>query len=165
MNVNSFGGGFWRASKPARFGDGLIDLFRQHCYIGNVLRRGRVYDTEKHPSATFFLPAQLPGVHCQIDGEARFLFHPQQRDAKLEFTRVMQIPVVLGPETQELPGYPANPSTSLFHPSASLYPTPQFRAGLDFHSPRAVSDGRLSMGRYSGTGGLASWCLGTGCVR
>eukprot|EP00927_Polykrikos_kofoidii_P021276 TRINITY_DN20189_c0_g1_i2.p1 TRINITY_DN20189_c0_g1~~TRINITY_DN20189_c0_g1_i2.p1 ORF type:complete len:709 (-),score=122.81 TRINITY_DN20189_c0_g1_i2:9-2135(-) len=99
MNINSFGGGLWKAVDPARFADGLIDCFRQKRYIKNVLRRGLRFRTEKHERATFRIPARLPGVFCQYDGETRFIF---QRDEGLEamfhVRRVMQIPVVLGPE-------------------------------------------------------------------
>lgn len=103
MNINSIGGGLWSATDAAKFGDGLIDLFRQRSYFGNVLRRGRTYDTEKHSLATFHLPAELPGVHMQFDGEARFLFHPEQEAASFDLCRVMQLPAVLGPETLEIP--------------------------------------------------------------
>lgn len=102
MNINSLAAGFLTASEPAKFGDGLIDLFRQRNYLGNALRRGRGMDTEKHSRATFRIPAQLPGVHIQFDGEARYLFQPEQKDGAWQLRRVMQIPVVLGPESQEI---------------------------------------------------------------
>mmetsp|Transcript_36965 Transcript_36965/g.81165 ORF Transcript_36965/g.81165 Transcript_36965/m.81165 type:complete len:1096 (+) Transcript_36965:22-3309(+) len=105
MNINSFSGGTWSARDPARFDDGYIDLFRQRNLFANVLRRGRTYDTEKQPRAIIRVPARLPGVHCQWDGEARFLFSPSKEDVDIEVMRVMSIPVATGPETdtQETP--------------------------------------------------------------
>jgi len=67
-----------------------------------VAKRGMRHNTEKHAQALFHVPGQLPGVHCQIDGEARFIFHPNADEFKLGVKRVMQIPVVLGPENREV---------------------------------------------------------------
>lgn len=103
MNVNSYAGGLVGASDPAVFNDGLIDLFRQRSYLGNLLRRGNAYDTEKVTEAELCVPKELPGVHFQFDGEARFLFHPDAKDIRIKIKRVMQVPVVLGPDSQEVP--------------------------------------------------------------
>lgn len=97
MNINSFGGGTFKATDPALFADGLMDMFRQKKYIKNILRRGLRFRTEKHASAAFRLPQGLPGVFCQCDGETRYLFGAQGEEVDFLVRRVMQIPVVLGP--------------------------------------------------------------------
>jgi hypothetical protein len=103
MNVNSVGGGMWSADKPARFDDGLLDLFRQRNYFGN-LKRGRKFVTAKHSRVSFCVPPDLPGVHVQSDGEARYLFSPSGGKGELDMRRVMQIPVAIGPEFFGLEG-------------------------------------------------------------
>lgn len=101
MNINSLGGGCWSASPPASFKDGKLDLFRQRNYTGNLAKRGFRFETEKHRSATFSVPSELPGVHCQYDGEARFIFSPDSAKLDLVVQRVLQIPVAIGPEIME----------------------------------------------------------------
>jgi len=101
LNINSFGGGTWAALERADFEEGRLDLFRQRDYFGNVLKRGQYFSTAKHTEAEFSVPETLPGVHCQCDGEARFIFHPGHASFGVHVRRVMQIPVVVGPELNE----------------------------------------------------------------
>jgi len=103
MNIDSISGGMWSAQRPSSFNDGLVDLFRQRNYFGN-LKRGCRFDTEKHSLVHFNIPVELPGVHCQSDGESRFLFNPDCGEVDLEVRRVMQIPVVIRQDFEDFPG-------------------------------------------------------------
>jgi hypothetical protein len=96
MNINSISGGLVSAVKPARFDDGMVDLFRQRNFFGN-LQRGNKWNTEKYMDAVFRIPSTLPGMFCQYDGEARFLFSPDGDSYELRISRCMRIPAVIGP--------------------------------------------------------------------
>jgi len=102
MNVNSLGGGTISASNPASFDDGLLDFFRQKDLLGNLLSRGCHFNTSRHQMATFTVPDTHLGVYCQFDGEARYAFAPACGGFSLDVRQVMQIPVVMGPELQEV---------------------------------------------------------------
>lgn len=111
FNINSYAGGVWTANDSALTDDGKLDMFRQKNFLANVLRRGRTYLTEKHAHAWFSIPGDLPGVHFQVDGEARLLFSPQSKTSTFKVPRVMQVPVVVGPESK----MKAHPQQSLLY--------------------------------------------------
>jgi len=130
MNINSFGGGMWSADDPALYDDGRVDLFRQRDFFGNFMARGLRHQTRKHTRAFFQVPKEVPGIHCQVDGEARFVFHPGGKDFTLDVRRVMQIPVVIGPDGDRAVGssagwvvvmdHDAGKKDAAFIPAASI---------------------------------------------
>eukprot|EP00929_Paragymnodinium_shiwhaense_P057222 TRINITY_DN28635_c0_g1_i1.p1 TRINITY_DN28635_c0_g1~~TRINITY_DN28635_c0_g1_i1.p1 ORF type:complete len:1099 (+),score=261.80 TRINITY_DN28635_c0_g1_i1:107-3403(+) len=101
LNINSYMGGLMVCKEAASYEDGLIDLFRASDLVGTKIKSG--FSTEKDKRVTFCIPPSLPGVHFQYDGESRYLFHPNAQCIEIEIKRVMKIPVVLGPENDELP--------------------------------------------------------------
>jgi len=103
MNIDSIYAGIISATEKADFQDGRLDLFRQRDVIGNALRRGRKFVTQKTSRATFSVPPRLPGVHFQFDGESRFAFNPSNEGFEFEVRRVLQIPVVIGPAVNSEP--------------------------------------------------------------
>jgi len=96
MNINSYSGGIFAASDPARFADGKLDLFRQKNLARATLKRGLRWRTEKTPTCRFHIPPSLPGSFCQYDGEARFVFSPSGEGVDFSVRCVMRIPVIIG---------------------------------------------------------------------
>lgn len=90
------------------FGDGKMDMLRAK--KSTVLRSpGATLQTDKKEDMTLsFSGKKGTGVFFQWDGEARFAFSPSGNRFNLHVRRILNVPVVLGPEfNPSISGSPA----------------------------------------------------------
>jgi len=85
--------------EPAKFNDAQMDMFRLK--VSSALRNpGPRYQTDKRegPMTLKFAGGSGKGLFFQWDGEARFAFSPSGEAFSINIRKILNIPVVLGPD-------------------------------------------------------------------
>lgn len=84
--------------EPAKFNDGMMDMYRGK--FKSVLKNpGFVYQTDKREEGLTltYSGERGTGIFFQWDGESRFAFSPSGDDFHIHIRKILNIPVVLGP--------------------------------------------------------------------
>lgn len=85
--------------EPAKFNDGMMDMYRLKL-ASAVKNPGLQIQTDKREGGMTmtYTGGQGKGVFFQWDGESRFAFSPGGRPFNIHIRKIINIPVVLGPE-------------------------------------------------------------------
>lgn len=85
--------------EPAKFNDGRVDMYRLK--LASAMKNpGLMIQTDKRDDGMTlrFDGEKGKGIFFQWDGEARFAFSPSGQPFHINIKRILNIPVVLGPE-------------------------------------------------------------------
>mmetsp|Transcript_29250 Transcript_29250/g.74389 ORF Transcript_29250/g.74389 Transcript_29250/m.74389 type:complete len:692 (-) Transcript_29250:378-2453(-) len=101
--------------EPAKFNDGHVDMYR-YKFRSLLKNPGLKFQTDKKKDMTLtFEGGQGKGIFFQWDGEARFAFSLSGEPFRIHIRKVMNIPVVLGPDYREkVAGDPSNGHDAFF---------------------------------------------------
>uniref|UniRef100_A0A7S2PX87 DAGKc domain-containing protein n=1 Tax=Zooxanthella nutricula TaxID=1333877 RepID=A0A7S2PX87_9DINO len=85
--------------EPAKFNDGMVDMYRLK--FSSAFKNPGLHiqtDKKEHGMTLSFKGGLGKGVFFQWDGEARFAFSPTGEPFDINVRKILNVPVVLGPE-------------------------------------------------------------------
>lgn len=84
--------------EPAKFNDGMMDMYRGK-FLSVLKNPGLKYQTDKREEGLTltYSGEKGTGIFFQWDGESRFAFSPEGEDFHIHIRKILNIPVVLGP--------------------------------------------------------------------
>lgn len=86
--------------EPAKFNDGKVDMYRMKLSSPLRMPTGPRFQTDKRegPMTLTYSGGKGKGIFFQWDGEARFAFSPTGEPFSMCIRKILNIPVVLGPD-------------------------------------------------------------------